>query len=109
MSITANTTDSPLDYYYYFYRWVLEAPCAPFTAIEEAGAEFGLHPNPSSGVIQLTGAQPGTPVTVTDAQGRVVWTGTVGESLRLDWTQLAAGVHTVRLAGERPRRLILTD
>ena len=109
MSITANTTDSPLDYYYYFYRWVIEAPCAPFTAIEEVGTDIGLHPNPSSGVIQLRGAEPGTPVTVTDAQGRAVWTGTVGESLTLDLTQLAAGVHVVRLAGKRPRRLILTD
>jgi len=27
IEITSNTTDSPLDYYYYFYNWQLEAEC----------------------------------------------------------------------------------
>ena len=47
MSITANTTDSPLDYYYYFYRWVVESPCAPLSGLE--GGEsmgFDVYPNP---------------------------------------------------------------
>ena len=109
MSITANTTDSPLDYFYYFYRWVVESPCAPFTSIEEEEAPIGVHPNPSSGVVHLSGALPGTPLIVTDVQGREVWSGVVGESARLDLTRLTAGLHFIHLAGERPRRVILTD
>ena len=109
MSITANTTDSPLDYFYYFYRWVVESPCSPFTGIEEEAAPIGIHPNPSSGGIYLTGVLPGTSVKVTDAQGREVWSGVVGESARLDLTRLTAGLHFIHLAGERPRRVILTD
>ncbi|MGB1618792.1 MAG: T9SS type A sorting domain-containing protein, partial [Flavobacteriales bacterium] len=109
MSITANTTDSPLDYYYYFYRWVVESPCAPFTSIEEEKRPFGVHPNPSSGMVHLTGVQSGTFVNVTDVQGREVWSGVVGESSKLDLTRLTAGMHFIHLAGERPRRIILTD
>jgi len=29
IEITSNTTDSPLDYYYYFYNWQLEINCNP--------------------------------------------------------------------------------
>jgi hypothetical protein len=33
IEITSNTTDSPLDYYYYFYNWQLEKECDEITQI----------------------------------------------------------------------------
>ena len=88
---------------------MVESPCAPFTSIEEEQGPIGVHPNPSSGGIHLSGVLPGTPLIVTDVQGREVWSGVVGESARLDLTRLTAGLHFIHLAGERPRRVILTD
>ena len=60
-------------------------------------------------MVHLTGVQSGTSVKVTDVQGREVWSGVVGESAKLDLTRLAAGMHFIHLAGERPHRIILTD
>ena len=73
MSITGNTTDSPLDYYYYFYRWVVESPCAPLSNLpEEASTAFHIHPNPVSDGFLWSGA--GAPVDLLwlDMSGREV-------------------------------------
>ena len=110
MSITANTTDSPLDYFYYFYRWVVESPCAQSTGVDEVAPELALHPNPSRGSVRVSGAATGSRVEVLNGIGAVVWEGTVqGEQHGLDLSGVAPGLHFVRIQGHRPLRLMLED
>lgn len=73
MSITGNTTDSPLDYYYYFYRWVVESPCAPLSSLpEEASPAFHIHPNPVSDGFLWSGADAPVDLLWLDMSGREV-------------------------------------
>ena len=36
INITGNTTDSPEEYFYYFYRWVVESVCSEVSATSES-------------------------------------------------------------------------
>ena len=76
-----------------------------FPAVASAG--LSLYPNPAHGVATLTGAQPGTVVTVFDALGRSVLSApaTATGTAQLVLPQgLAAGVYVVR-AGQQVLRL----
>jgi len=73
MSITGNTTDSPLDYHYYFYRWVVESPCAALSDLAEGRmAGFNVVPNPISDRFQWVGQAAPTTFTWLDMAGREV-------------------------------------
>jgi len=110
MSITANTTDSPLDYFYYFYRWVAESPCAQSTGVDDVAPEVALHPNPSRGSVRVSGAAAGSRVEVLNVTGALVWEGTMrGEQDWLDLSGAAPGLHFVHIQGHRPLRLLLED
>ena len=75
----------------------------------KAGAGLALFPNPSHGAVTLTGAVPGTLVTVFDALGRLVTSAPADAAgtaaLRLP-AGLPAGVYVVR-CGARALRLVV--
>lgn len=103
MEITSNTTDSPLDYYYYFYRWVVQSPCAPFVGVGESVLGPGHPvPNPTSGPFSIEGGVEGARVSITDPTGREVYAVEVGaEGLTLDLTGKPAGTYLIRMWTER--------
>ena len=110
ISITSNTTDSPLDYFYYFYRWVIESPCAEFVAVEEQQSRASVYPNPSSGRVLVKGAKTGDGVTLTNLLGQTVWSVTAtGERMTLDVAGLGRGTYLLRVGEERPVRLVLSE
>ena len=80
------------------------------TAAGRAGTPMQLFPNPAhSGAATLTGAAPGTPVTVFDALGRAVVSSTAdgaGKAVLTLPTGLATGVYVVR-NGARALRLVV--
>lgn len=110
MSITGNTTDSPLDYYYYFYRWVVESPCAPLSSLpEEASEAFHLHPNPMSDGFLWSGS---------DAPVDLLWLDMAGrEVARMDrvtagWVQrpaLGAGQYVLLALTEKDTHRMLVQ
>lgn len=73
LSITGNTTDSPLDYHYYFYRWRISAPCSATSGVSEGPsvAPFAF-PNPATNILAVEGLSKGMRLSVMDGTGRVV-------------------------------------
>lgn len=109
MSITGNTTDSPLDYHYYFYRWVVESPCAPLASVGEwAEDEFRIAPNPISDHFQWSGPQV-VSMTWLDMAGREV--SRSGEVLanRMPRPDLNAGQYIVVAHTDKGIRRVLVQ
>lgn len=110
MSITGNTTDSPQDYFYYFYRWRVAAPCTEPTSLEAPSAgQFGVHPNPTRGQFTITGLKDGQPWTVVDLGGRAVASGqgqSQGQSV--DLSSLPAGVFLFCVNAAPPVKVVLS-
>lgn len=107
MSITNNTTDSPLDYFYYFYRWVVSSPCAPFTGVETEDRSIGVFPNPSRGPVSIMGVLAGQTIEVRDTFGRSVWCGvSTGAGEPIDLSGLAPGVYFIHVEENRGIRWV---
>ena len=97
MEITGNTTDSPQDYFYYFYRWLVQSPCSPFVdVVEEAVMQWQVFPNPSDGLFRLTSLDEDVQVKVVDGLGRTVWQhGPGGQERVIDLSGHPAGCYQV--------------
>ena len=107
MSITANTTDSPLDYFYYFYRWVVSSPCAPFTGVVTEDRFFGVFPNPSRGSVIIDGVTAGEAIEVKNTFGQLVWRGkSGGQGFPIDLSGLAPGVYFIHVEENRGIRWV---
>jgi len=108
MSITSNTTDSPLDYYYYFYRWVVESPCEAFTAVDEFTSAVSVFPNPGTGRVTLSGVDAGLAFAIRNILGQRVLDGvTATGHTVLDATDLDQGTYIIEVQGRRPVRWVL--
>ena len=110
MSITSNTTDSPLDYFYYFYRWVVESPCAEPTGISTPDPALSVHPNPTSGALTLSGLTQGDWVSVLNPLGREVHGAQVNQAQTvLNLSGLPSGLYLLQAGTEKSVRVILRD
>ena len=99
MSITANTTDEPQAYFYYFYRWVLEASCSPLSQVSNLETNWRLYPNPSNGAVVMTGVLEDARLTLSDMRGQIIWSkqwAMTGRD-RLLWPGLPAGSYILRI------------
>ncbi|MGB2157823.1 MAG: FG-GAP-like repeat-containing protein [Flavobacteriales bacterium] len=114
LTVTNSTAGPSLQYYYFFYAWQAEplpVECAsdrvPTTitvegtsslAEQENGA-WTVGPNPVNrgDVLALRGLAGGTPMTVVDVQGRVVFEGAWTGHLQVNWP---AGWYTLRVVRE---------
>lgn len=67
---------------------------------ESEFANVSIYPNPSAGVFNIEGLQANTEVTVTNAQGQVVFSGDISSNGLLDMTAQPKGVYFVRLINE---------
>lgn len=107
MSITGNTTDSPLDYHYYFYRWVLSASCDGTLDIEASHLDTpSMYPNPASHQVVVQGLKPGGSLSLIDLLGQVVRTQRITaerQEFRLDG--IAPGVYILSNGRDWTRRL----
>ena len=63
----------------------------------EKKPEILVFPNPTKGLLNITGVNPGLPYILRDLIGRTVAKGVVSESLQLDINHLAAGVYLLQL------------
>lgn len=77
---------------------VLDATAVPTMLAERVS----LYPNPSSGVLQVSGTAPFTQVEVYSATGQLVYSSNVGQNkLTLNLQHLPFGVYTLRLCGSQ--------
>ena len=112
MTITANTTDEPQAYYYYFYRWTLESPCASPSSVTNSENPWGVFPNPTQGGVWVTGVTDRSDVKLTDASGRAVWASTVvltGRD-RLTWPAMEPGLYFLSVdnaSGHPSKRIVI--
>ncbi|RYU72052.1 T9SS type A sorting domain-containing protein, partial [Hymenobacter persicinus] len=84
------------------------ASLSPVRVVSVAPALLSVHPNPTTGVATLTGAQPGAVVQVFDALGRPVLTASADAAGTARLTLpagLSAGVYVVR-CGSQTARLV---
>ncbi|MDB4787086.1 T9SS type A sorting domain-containing protein [Flavobacteriales bacterium] len=109
LSITGNTTDSPLDYHYYFYRWRVSASCSATNAIAEGEYnEPFAFPNPAMDVVTVQGLGAGKQVVVMDGTGRVVQRAITGETLTfIHIDQLPEGLYILAVEGEWSQRFMV--
>lgn len=106
MSITGNTTDSPLDYHYYFYRWRLSAPCSATSGSSDLSSEsLGIYPNPASEALNIEGLVAGMNVAIVDVSGRVVdrFKATDVRAV-IDVATLPEGFYVLKAEGLGPQR-----
>ncbi|HNR56638.1 MAG TPA: T9SS type A sorting domain-containing protein [Flavobacteriales bacterium] len=78
------------------------------TSVAESNVEgsFVLAPNPTTGVVRVTGALPGTSVEIRDAAGRVVLRSMrLAENGQVDLAALAQGLYTIRI-GNRTAKVV---
>jgi hypothetical protein len=114
LTVTNSTAGPSLQYYYFFYAWQAEplpVECVsdrvPTTITvdetsvleDEESETWTVGPNPVHQGESLTvlGLTHGTPMTVVDVQGRVVFAGTWSGALHVDWP---AGWYTLRVLRE---------
>ncbi len=80
---------------------------SPVRAVAAAAGALQLAPNPATGTgVQLLGADPLAPVQLCDVRGRVLHTFAPGTTT-LPTQGLPAGLYLVRVAGQRPVRLLV--
>jgi hypothetical protein len=109
--VTNSTAGPSLQYYYFFYAWQAEplpVECAsdrvPTTitvegtsSLEDQGDEaWTVGPNPvnQGQVLTVRGLAIGTPMTVVDVQGRMVFEGAWTGNMQVNWP---AGWYTLRV------------
>ena len=102
LTVTNSTAGPSLEYYYFFYAWQAEplpVECAsnrvPSTITvegsssleEQENGTWTVGPNPidRGDVLTVRGLDDGTPMTVVDVQGRVVYEGTWTGGLQVNW------------------------
>lgn len=108
IGITGNTTDSPLEYFYYFYKWVVESPCSETVATEEVSQRVALYPNPSrGGLLWVDGLEDGTVVEVFSLGGTCLWRDVAQKGEPMDVNALPSGMHFVRANGKVLGRVVL--
>jgi hypothetical protein len=111
LTVTNSTAGPSLQYYYFFYAWQAEplpVECAsdrvPTTitvegtsSLEDQGDEaWTVGPNPvnQGQVLTVRGLAIGTPMTVVDVQGRMVFEGAWTGNMQVNWP---AGWYTLRV------------
>ncbi|HCC63601.1 MAG TPA: hypothetical protein DEP62_00175, partial [Flavobacteriales bacterium] len=114
LTVTNSTAGPSLQYYYFFYAWQAEplpVECAsdrvPTTITvegtssleEQENGAWTVGPNPVNrgDVLAVRGLTSGTPMTVVDVQGRVVFEGAWTGDLQVNWP---AGWYTFRVVRE---------
>ena len=98
ISITGNTTDSPQDYFYYFYSWVIEAPCGVPLNIDQTTKSFvNWYPNPARDRLWINGPEQTYQVTILDLNGKLAWQSenTLQGPQSLDLSSIPSGVYTL--------------
>ncbi|MFZ9387567.1 MAG: T9SS type A sorting domain-containing protein [Chitinophagaceae bacterium] len=98
-----------------FYRLkVLEKNGAPYYSVirqvwlDAAGSGFTIYPNPSSGLVTLSGNfEANSLLQVTDITGRIVWQQPfLNTAARIELPRLAAGLYLVRYRDEIKKLLV---
>ena len=107
MSITGNTTDSPTDYHYYFYRWTLSAPCSPTSGVEQNAVQIPLaFPNPAHQQLAIDDVGAGKTLAVMDIAGRVIYSTVTGDGRTIiNVADLSEGLYILAVEGEWSQRI----
>ncbi len=107
MSITGNTTDSPTDYHYYFYRWTLSAPCSPTSGVEQNAVQIPLaFPNPAHQQLAIDDVGAGKTLAVMDISGRVIYSTVTGDGRTIiNVADLSEGLYILAVEGEWSQRI----
>jgi hypothetical protein len=98
IDITSNTTVSSEALFYYFYAWVVEAPCDPFVGIAPlTDSPVQWYPNPAQGDLWLHGQSGPYTLAIRDLNGRLLLTedNRINGKQHVDISGLPAGVYTV--------------
>ena len=97
-----------MEYFYYFYKWVVESPCSETVATEEVSQRVALYPNPSpGGLLWVDGLEDGTMVEVFSLGGTCLWRDAVQKGEPMDVNALPSGMHFVRANGKVLGRVVL--
>nr|NQU92063.1 T9SS type A sorting domain-containing protein [Bacteroidota bacterium] len=67
---------------------------------ENEFAGVNIYPNPSAGVLNISGLEKNAEVTVTNSQGQVVYSGIIGTDTQLDLSKQSKGIYFIRLMNE---------
>jgi N-acetylneuraminic acid mutarotase len=107
MSIIGNTTDSPQDYHYYFYRWTLSASCSGTSGVApHQGQVPTAFPNPARDVLVIDGLGDGKELVVMEVSGRVVQRLlTNGARTFINVAVLPEGMYILAVPGEWSQRV----
>ena len=103
ISITGNTTLTPQDYFYYFYSWVIEAPCGTLLDIDQTTKSFvHWYPNPADHQLWINGQEQTYQVAIFDLNGRLAWYSESALKGRqsLDLSSIPAGVYTLSIEAD---------
>jgi len=108
INITGNTTDSPEEYFYYFYRWIVESVCSEVSATSESPENRMFYPNPNrAGLLWIHGLQAGSMCEIFSISGSCLLREIPENSEALDIQSLPFGMYCVRIDGKMSGRLVI--
>jgi hypothetical protein len=68
-------------------------------------ANVNIYPNPSNGLLNISGLETDAQLTVTNAQGQVIYTGVVSGNGSIDLSGQAKGVYLIKLVSDDAMRM----
>jgi C1A family cysteine protease len=109
---SSDASGSVMNYYYYFYNWVVAAPSCSSTRTNvvgvvnvatgiqnvTAGTSFKVYPNPTTGVFTIDGLEGDNSVEMYDVVGKLVYQSlSTNTSLSVDLSDKEKGVYFYRV------------
>lgn len=84
---------------------ITDMKLSPTGINENTLANVNIYPNPSTGLLNVSGLEANADITVTNAQGQVVFRGQVNNNGSIDLSNQAKGIYLIKLVSEDAMRM----
>jgi hypothetical protein len=84
---------------------ITDMKLSPTGINENALANISIYPNPSTGLLNISGLEANADIKVTNAQGQVIFQGQITENGKIDLSNQAKGIYLIKLVSEDAMRM----
>jgi hypothetical protein len=84
---------------------ITDMKLSPTGINENVLANVNIYPNPSTGLLTISGLEADADITVSNAQGQVIFQGSIAENGKIDLSNQAKGIYLIKLISEDAMRM----